>query len=102
MSLSVMLLMLRLKLLSSWRLERRRKRENKSEEKKAEETAVKAPRIKCTERDPDDDATLTEIMKKKKVLEDKKKGTYRLLLHLQRKHLSFKSSPPALWSQRLT
>ncbi|KAJ0941969.1 hypothetical protein HanPSC8_Chr03g0086361 [Helianthus annuus] len=26
----------------------------------------------CAERDPDDDATLTEIMKKKKVLEDKK------------------------------
>ncbi|KAJ0956698.1 hypothetical protein HanPSC8_Chr01g0018471 [Helianthus annuus] len=28
---------------------------------------------KCAERDPDDDATLTDIMKKKKVLEDKKK-----------------------------
>ncbi|KAM0071104.1 hypothetical protein Hdeb2414_s0001g00021021 [Helianthus debilis subsp. tardiflorus] len=76
---------------------KKKKRENKSEEKKAEETAVKAPRkrpstssflsyvvvsdtlsgldagVKRVERDPNDDETLTEIMKKKKVLEDNKK-----------------------------
>ncbi|KAJ0800583.1 hypothetical protein HanPI659440_Chr03g0104761 [Helianthus annuus] len=70
---------------------------DKSEGKRAEEPTVKAPRKrpstsffldyvvvsdtlsgldagdKRAERDPDDDATMTEIMKKKKVLEDKKK-----------------------------
>ncbi|MFS7904090.1 hypothetical protein Hanom_Chr01g00031851 [Helianthus anomalus] len=76
---------------------KKKKKEDKSEEKKAGETAVKVPRKrpstssflsyvvvsdtlasldagdKRTERDPDDDATLTEIVKRKKALENKKK-----------------------------
>ncbi|MFS7907828.1 hypothetical protein Hanom_Chr01g00075941 [Helianthus anomalus] len=76
---------------------KKKKREDKSEEKKAKEIAVKAPRKrpstspflsyvvvsdtlsgldtgdKHTKSDPDDDATLTEIVKRKKALEDKKK-----------------------------
>ncbi|MFS7983975.1 hypothetical protein Hanom_Chr11g00981031 [Helianthus anomalus] len=79
-------------------LETRKKRKrDKAEEKKAEEPVTEAPRRrpsnssfldyvvvtnklsglgagdKRIERDPDDDATLMEIMKKKKALEDKKK-----------------------------
>ncbi|KAJ0605995.1 hypothetical protein HanHA300_Chr02g0069201 [Helianthus annuus] len=78
-------------------LETRKKKIDKSEGKKAEEPTAKAPRKrpstsffldyvvvsdtlsgldagdKRVERDHDDDATLTEIMKKKKVLGDKKK-----------------------------
>ncbi|KAF5758972.1 hypothetical protein HanXRQr2_Chr16g0735591 [Helianthus annuus] len=52
---------------------RKKKKGDKSEEKKAEEPAAKAPRYKRAERDPNDDATLTKIVKKKKALEDKKK-----------------------------
>ncbi|KAM0062302.1 hypothetical protein Hdeb2414_s0004g00146531 [Helianthus debilis subsp. tardiflorus] len=76
---------------------RKKKKADKSGEKRAEEPSVKTPRKrpstsffldyvvvsdtlsgldagdKRAERDLDDDATLTEIMKKKKVLEDKKK-----------------------------
>ncbi|KAJ0604893.1 hypothetical protein HanHA300_Chr02g0056821 [Helianthus annuus] len=76
---------------------RKKKKVDKSEKKKVEEPVTGAPRKqpsnfsfldyvvvsdtlsgldagdKRVERDPDDDATLTEIMKKKKVLEDKKK-----------------------------
>ncbi|MFS7938069.1 hypothetical protein Hanom_Chr05g00435161 [Helianthus anomalus] len=76
---------------------RKKKREDKSEEKKVEELVVETPRkrpsnssfldyvvvsdtlssldarVKRSERDPDDDATLTEMMMKKKILEDKKK-----------------------------
>ncbi|KAJ0588278.1 hypothetical protein HanRHA438_Chr04g0170101 [Helianthus annuus] len=99
---------------------KKKKRENKSEEKKAEETAVKAPRkrpstssflsyvvvsdtlsgldagVKRTERDPDDDATLTEIMKKKKVLEDKIKELDEQAADvLAEKNLNFKRRPPA-------
>ncbi|MFS7984775.1 hypothetical protein Hanom_Chr11g00990521 [Helianthus anomalus] len=78
-------------------IQKKKKKEDKSDENKVEGTTVKAPRKhpstssflsyvvvsntlsgldagdKRTEHDPDDDATLTEIMKKKKVLEDKKK-----------------------------
>ncbi|MFS7938066.1 hypothetical protein Hanom_Chr05g00435131 [Helianthus anomalus] len=76
---------------------RKKKIEDKSEEKKVEEPAVETPRkrpsnssfldyvvvsdtlssldvgVKRSERDPDDDAMLTEMMKKRKILEDKKK-----------------------------
>ncbi|KAJ0699135.1 hypothetical protein HanRHA438_Chr10g0435971 [Helianthus annuus] len=76
---------------------RKKRKKDKTEEKKAEEPVAEAPRkrpsnssfldyvvvsdtlsgldagVKCSERDPDDDATLTRIMKKKKALEDKKK-----------------------------
>ncbi|MFS7983963.1 hypothetical protein Hanom_Chr11g00980901 [Helianthus anomalus] len=80
------------------KLETRKKRKrDKAEEKKAKEPVTEAPRRrpsnspfldyvvvtnklsglgagdKRIERDPDDDATLMEIMKKKKALEDKKK-----------------------------
>ncbi|MFS7943412.1 hypothetical protein Hanom_Chr06g00500011 [Helianthus anomalus] len=57
--------------LETWKKRRR----DKTEGKKAEELVTEAPRTgdKCAERDPDDDATLTEIVKKKKALEDKKK-----------------------------
>ncbi|KAJ0633872.1 hypothetical protein HanLR1_Chr17g0681721 [Helianthus annuus] len=75
----------------------KKRRGDKVEEKKAEEPVTKAPRKrpsnssvldyvvvsdtlsglgvgdKSAERDPDDDATLTEIVKKKTALEDKKK-----------------------------
>ncbi|KAM0006742.1 hypothetical protein Hdeb2414_s0002g00054081 [Helianthus debilis subsp. tardiflorus] len=78
-------------------LETRKKKIDKTEGKRAEEPTAKAPRKrpsnssfldyvvvsdmlsgldagdKSAERDPDDDATLTDIMKKKKVLKDKKK-----------------------------
>ncbi|MFS7907121.1 hypothetical protein Hanom_Chr01g00067541 [Helianthus anomalus] len=82
----------------STRAETRKKRKgDKTEEKKAEEPVPENPRkrpsnssfldyaivsdtlsgldvgVKCSERDPDDNVTLTEIMKKKKALEDKKK-----------------------------
>ncbi|MFS7991977.1 hypothetical protein Hanom_Chr12g01076941 [Helianthus anomalus] len=76
---------------------RKKKRGDKPEKKKAEEPVSEAPRktpsnlsfldyvvvsntlsgldggVKRSERDPDDDATLTEIAKKEKLLEDKKK-----------------------------
>ncbi|MFS8032677.1 hypothetical protein Hanom_Chr17g01560521 [Helianthus anomalus] len=76
---------------------KKKKKIDKNEGKKAEEPTAKAPRKrpsnscfldyvvvsdtlsgldagdKRAKRDPDDDVTLTEIMKKKKVLEDKKK-----------------------------
>ncbi|MFS7908204.1 hypothetical protein Hanom_Chr01g00080461 [Helianthus anomalus] len=76
---------------------RKKKRVDKSEGKKVEETAAEAPRKrpsnssfldyvvvsdtlssldagdKRADRDPDDDATLTEIVKRKKALVDKKK-----------------------------
>ncbi|KAM0020385.1 hypothetical protein Hdeb2414_s0025g00666571 [Helianthus debilis subsp. tardiflorus] len=54
---------------------RKKKIGDKPEKKKAEELVSEAPHagVKRSERDPDDDATLTEIAKKKKLLEDKKK-----------------------------
>ncbi|KAJ0546680.1 hypothetical protein HanIR_Chr08g0363631 [Helianthus annuus] len=76
---------------------RKKKREDKTEEKKAEEPVAETPRkrpsnssffdyvvvsdtlscvdarVKRPSRDPDDDSTLTEMMKKRKMLEDKKK-----------------------------
>ncbi|KAM0013412.1 hypothetical protein Hdeb2414_s0044g00742881 [Helianthus debilis subsp. tardiflorus] len=76
---------------------RKKKREDKSEEKKVEEPVVETPRkrpsnssfidyvvvsdklssldarVKRSKRDPNDDATLTEMMKKRKILKDKKK-----------------------------
>ncbi|KAF5795180.1 hypothetical protein HanRHA438_Chr08g0348101 [Helianthus annuus] len=76
---------------------RKKKREDKTEEKKNEEPVAETPRrrpsnssffdyvvvsdtlscvdarVKRPSRDPDDDSTLTEMMKKRKMLEDKKK-----------------------------
>ncbi|MFS7888317.1 hypothetical protein Hanom_Chr00s000001g01593531 [Helianthus anomalus] len=60
---------------------RKKKKNDKNEEKKAEEPVAETPRkrpsnssfLDYVARDPNDDTTLTEIMKKKKVLEDKKK-----------------------------
>ncbi|KAF5820790.1 hypothetical protein HanXRQr2_Chr01g0006171 [Helianthus annuus] len=94
----LMTLIFRLKLLSSWKAEKK-KRLDKSEkkEKKVEENVAETPRKepsshlsldyvfvsdtlsgldagdKRVERDPDGDETLTEIMKKRKAIEDKKK-----------------------------
>ncbi|KAM0064469.1 hypothetical protein Hdeb2414_s0003g00103291 [Helianthus debilis subsp. tardiflorus] len=103
MNLWLLMLKLLLRNLKMILLEMRKKRrgdkaeEKKVEEKRAEEPATKAPRKrlsnsflldyvvvsntlsgldaggKRSERNPDDDATLTEIMKKEKILEDKKK-----------------------------
>ncbi|KAM0049193.1 hypothetical protein Hdeb2414_s0008g00283051 [Helianthus debilis subsp. tardiflorus] len=76
---------------------RKKKKRDKAEEKKVKEPVSEAPRkrpsnlsfldyvfvsetlsgldagVKRSERDPDDDATLTEIVQKKRLLEDKKK-----------------------------
>ncbi|KAJ0770540.1 hypothetical protein HanPI659440_Chr07g0258771 [Helianthus annuus] len=81
-----------------WLETRRKKKKDKAEKKKAEEPKSEAPRkrpsnssfpdyvvvsdtlpgldagVKRSECDPDDDATLTEIVKRKKLLEDKKKA----------------------------
>ncbi|MFS7938185.1 hypothetical protein Hanom_Chr05g00436421 [Helianthus anomalus] len=59
----------------------KKRRGDKAEEKKVEEKWLRKQRLrhlfqcrrKQSERDPDDDATLTEIMKEKNILEDKKK-----------------------------
>ncbi|MFS7968063.1 hypothetical protein Hanom_Chr09g00793171 [Helianthus anomalus] len=60
---------------------RKKKRVDKSEGKNAEETVAEAPRKRPSNSSfldyvvvSDDDATLTEIVKRKKSLEDKKKG----------------------------
>ncbi|MFS7962635.1 hypothetical protein Hanom_Chr08g00728951 [Helianthus anomalus] len=59
---------------------RKKKREEKVEEKTAEDPVGETPRKRSSKssfldyvRDPDDDATVTEMMKKRKLLEDKKK-----------------------------
>ncbi|KAF5797057.1 hypothetical protein HanRHA438_Chr08g0371211 [Helianthus annuus] len=59
---------------------------------------------KRTERDPDDDETLTEIMKKKRFLKTRRKSLMnKLLLRLPLKSINFKRRPPLhLQSRRLT
>ncbi|KAJ0826822.1 hypothetical protein HanRHA438_Chr17g0818621 [Helianthus annuus] len=54
---------------------RKKKREERTEEKTTEEPVVEPPHagVKRPSRDPDVDATLTEMMMKRKVLEDKKR-----------------------------
>ncbi|KAL9995150.1 hypothetical protein Hdeb2414_s0002g00059181 [Helianthus debilis subsp. tardiflorus] len=72
MSLLLMVLILRLKLLGSYKPEKRRGWINlRGRRRRLRKVLLKL--LKRTERDPDDDETLTEIMKRKKVLEDKKK-----------------------------
>ncbi|KAJ0787416.1 hypothetical protein HanOQP8_Chr02g0082261 [Helianthus annuus] len=107
-------------------LETRKKKIDKSEGKKAEEPTAKAPRKrpstslfldyvvvsdtlsgldagdKHAERDHDDDATLTEIMEKKKVLGDKKKELdEQPAAALAAKNLSFRRRLPLPLQSRI-